>query len=239
MAKIKLPEYYGCITQKIIKKEPLDKDEINRLVRTLSVPISQLSTKPHPNVLRCMVNKFLEKFSYMANADVAVSFESWLKYDYVLMVHDLRTRNCWYLRCNGTLDTLGPPNVKVRRVVDDQKWPQYLKGLELQKQRPITQVGCLSVQGSSKFFQTIFKFIYFLSVDMESYEQNVALLLTHVNSRSRINLEPLWEATYEVRRHLVEKGSITAIDDMLKSHCPLLSNQLYVSMPCLITCSYN
>lgn len=71
--KLTMPDYFGSLTEKITKGEPLDKDELNKLVRSLSYPIEKLTLKPHPNVLRYMVNKFLDKFSYMATNNIAVS----------------------------------------------------------------------------------------------------------------------------------------------------------------------
>ena len=64
---------------------------------------------------------------------------------------------------------------------------------------------------------------------MVSYEKNVAVLKNETGSRSRAASDALWEATYDVRRHLVQNGTITSVTDMIEFHCPLLSKREYVS----------
>ena len=73
VTKITMPDYFGSLTEKIAKKEPLDNDELNKIVRSLSYPIESLTLWPHPNVFRYVVNKFLDKYSYMATTQIAVS----------------------------------------------------------------------------------------------------------------------------------------------------------------------
>ena len=67
-------------------------------------------------------------------------------------------------------------------------------------------------------------------LDIVSYEANVNKLLELArNFASSHPLKVLWRATFTGRRNELLTGKITGIDHMLKTRCPLLDKEEYVS----------
>lgn len=65
---------------------------------------------------------------------------------------------------------------------------------------------------------------------MVSYNENLKKFLTAVREGGRAEIiRVLWEATHEVRRHLISEGKFVDVDHILKTACPVLNQASYVS----------
>jgi hypothetical protein len=69
-----------------------------------------------------------------------------------------------------------------------------------------------------------------LLLDSVSYDANVSKLLDLARNFASIHpLKVLWRATFAGRRNELLTGKITGVDHMLKTRCPLLDKEEFVS----------
>ena len=69
-------------------------------------------------------------------------------------------------------------------------------------------------------------------IDFVSYEANVNKMLELArNFGTSHSLRTMWRVTFEGRRHELLHSKITKIDHLLKTRCPMLDQEEYVSSP--------
>ena len=75
-----------------------------------------------------------------------------------------------------------------------------------------------------------YNFLLFYLVDMVSYAENVIKLLAmnSSSSGSPAAIKSLFKLTFKGRRFQITSGMLLSVKDILRSHCPVINQPIYV-----------